>query len=87
MTVLRADRVIRAAFAFRLPADASKEEVLEWVSTFLGHGSMDTNNPLASHDVVAIVEPRLEDTGSEIEEYYIEVDGKAVPQYRLKDIS
>ena len=60
-------RIVNVAFSVAVPETASREEVLEWVTSGLGAGSLSMSNPLIDHDLEAITEPNLEDSGRYLE--------------------
>lgn len=60
--ILPRSRIVHVQFALALPADATRAEVLEWVTFNLLGGSMSSDNPLNDHEVEAIAEPILTDT-------------------------
>jgi hypothetical protein len=61
-TILPRSRIIRVQFELALPADATTDEVLEWVTFNLEGGTMSSDSPLSPYDVEAIAEPHLTDT-------------------------
>lgn len=68
ITILPRSRIIRVEFEMALPADASKDEVLEWVRFNLWGGSMPIDSPLGHYGVEALCEPVLTDTETHLHE-------------------
>ena len=54
--------IIAVSFEVALPENATKEEILEWISYSLDHGSISIQNPLSKHGMSSIGEPVLHDT-------------------------
>lgn len=61
--VIPAGRVVELSMAFVLPAAATKADILEWVRFELGGGGLRLDCPLIHHELEAIREPTLTDTG------------------------
>lgn len=62
--LLPAGRRIRVSFDAVLPAAATPDQVLDWMKYATAFtGSMSDNNPLADHEMEAVTEPELTDTG------------------------
>lgn len=67
--MLKRSRVIHVEFDIVLPCDATRDQVLEWLSFELGpYGGCDGDNPLAQYDVEAMAEPTLTDSGKHLRE-------------------
>lgn len=67
-TILPRSRIIRVQFELALPADATTDEVLEWVTFNLWGGTMSSDSPLNPYDIEAIAEPHLTDTELHVHE-------------------
>jgi len=60
--VLPRSAIVRVEFEVALPCDASKEDILEWISYSLNESSLSRDNPLIKHELQAISEPTLSET-------------------------
>lgn len=77
---MRRSRVIRVQFDLALPCDATREQVLEWLSFELHHsGSCSGDNPLVNWDPEALSEPVLTDSKQHLHEH---VEETAEGHYR-----
>lgn len=54
--------IIGVLFETALPCDATKDEILEWISHNLGQGGISMTNPLVKHEMESLSEPILKDT-------------------------
>jgi hypothetical protein len=54
--------IIGVNFEAALPCEATKQQILEWISHNLGLDAISPSNPLHKHELEAIVEPILTDT-------------------------
>lgn len=71
--VLPATRIVRVVFEIALPAAANREQIEEWILFGLGGGSMGPN-PLQNHEVEALSDLTLTDTGRHVRFRITEVE-------------
>jgi len=69
--IIPADSVVEVAFAIKIPAGASKQDIQEWVNLHMGCGSMSVKNPLSNYEPEALDEPVLTDTKKRLIEKHI----------------
>lgn len=62
-TRLPGSRVIKASFHFALPTPATEAQIEEWVKFELGGGTLSGSNPLSDHELSAMGNVHLGDTG------------------------
>ena len=67
--LLHKSRVLKVEFTCKLPCDATRDQVLEWIAFELhSAGGCEGDNPLLNYDLEAISEPTIEDSGMHLHE-------------------
>lgn len=76
ITILPRSRIVRVECEVMVPADATKEEILEWVSFYFGRaGGMEDANPLSRFEPESLREPVLTDTEMHLHEDVVFEEG------------
>lgn len=75
--ILPKSSLIKVQFEMALPEDATRDEILEWVSSSINYGGISTVNPLLKHGLEPEQEPVLSETNSYLHrELIAQPDGK-----------